>query len=148
MTRILAVLGTVLLAGGVITGCGGGEQQPATTTSAPVEEPRGAAASGDIDITFDSQPDPPRMGENTFEVVVTSSGEPVTDANVAVDFFMPAMPSMNMPEMKNSVPLQHEGSGRYRGAGNVMMAGTWNVTVRVTRGGQEVGSRTLELAAK
>jgi hypothetical protein len=122
--------------------------KPETTTSAPAEEPRGSAASGDIDITFDSHPDPPRMGENTFEVVVTSSGEPVTDANVAVDFFMPAMPSMNMPEMKNSVSLQHEGGGRYRGAGNVMMAGTWNVTVRVTRGGQEVGSRTLELPAK
>jgi hypothetical protein len=48
----------------------------------------------------------------------------VTDADVSVELFMAAMPSMKMPEMRNTVPLKHEGGGRYRGTGNVMMTGT------------------------
>jgi len=55
---------------------------------------------------------------------------------------------MKMPEMKNTVALKHEGGGRYRGAGNVMMAGSWDVTVMAMRGGQEIGSRKLTVTAK
>ena len=52
-----------------------------------------------------------RTGENNFEVMVMSGGQPVTDADVSVEFFMAAMPAMNMPEMRNSVPLKHGGGG-------------------------------------
>jgi uncharacterized GH25 family protein len=101
-----------------------------------------------VDITFKSEPDPPKMGENTFEVMVMAKGQPITDADVAVEFFMAAMPSMNMAEMRNSVPLKHEGDGRYSGAGNVMMAGAWDATVTVRRGGQDLGSRKFSVTAK
>jgi hypothetical protein len=80
--------------------------------------------------------------------MVTEGGQPVTDADVSVELFMAAMPSMNMAEMKNSVPLKHEGNGRYRGAGNVMMAGRWDATVSVKRGGQEIGNRRVAIVAK
>ena len=53
-----------------------------------------------------------------------------------------------MPEMRNSVALTHEGGGRYRGTGNVMMAGSWDVTVSVKRNGQDVGARKVPLVAK
>ena len=58
------------------------------------------------------------------------------------------MPAMNMPEMRNSVALKHEGGGRYRGAGNVMMAGTWDATVSVKRGSQDLGNRKFPITAK
>jgi hypothetical protein len=61
---------------------------------------------------------------------------------------MPAMPAMKMAEMKNSVALTHEAGGRYRGTGNVMMAGEWDATVMVMRGGQELGSQKLTVTAK
>ena len=66
---------------------------------------------------------------------------PVTDADVSVTFFMAAMPSMNMPAMRNGASLQHVGGGVYRGTGQWLMAGRWDVTVTVTRGGVRLGSR-------
>jgi hypothetical protein len=55
--------------------------------------------------------------------VVKQDGKPVTDAAVAVTFRMPAMPSMNMPEMHSTTPLAHEGEGRYTGTGQLEMTG-------------------------
>lgn len=102
-----------------------------------------------LDIAFRSQPDPPKTGQNTFEVTVKGAdGTPITDASVSVAFYMPPMPSMNMPEMRNSVTLKHETEGRYRGTGNVAMAGRWEVTVAVKRGGKEIGSRKLTVTAQ
>lgn len=133
VTALIAVASLFVACGGA-----GNQQTPAS----------GGAPSGSVEITFTSEPDPPRMGENAFDVMVMSGGQPVTDAAVSVEFFMPAMPAMNMPEMRNSVPLKHEGGGRYRGTGNVMMAGVWDATVSVTRGGQEVGSQKFSVTAK
>ena len=129
-------------------GCGGG-QQPASNEAAPAAQapPPASASTQPLEITLDES-QPIKMGENTLEVMVMQSGQPVTDADVSVQFFMPAMPQMKMAEMKNTVPLKHEGSGRYRGTGNVMMAGTWDTTVMVMRGGQEIGSRKLQVTAK
>jgi len=120
--------------------CGGG--QPSSESTEP------AAPGQNAEVTFRSEPDPPRMGDNTLEVMVMSGGQPVTDADVTVEFFMPAMPAMNMAEMRNTVPLKHEGGGMYRGAGNVMMAGNWDVTVMAMRGGQEIGRRLVAVTAK
>jgi hypothetical protein len=80
--------------------------------------------------------------------MVMQGGQPVTDADVSIQFFMAAMPQMKMAEMKSSVPLKHEGAGRYRGTGNVMMAGNWETTVMAMRGGQEIGSKKLAVIAK
>jgi hypothetical protein len=131
-------------------GCGGGEPQNNVTgsTPAPAQPPAVAPATGSVDVTLTTQPDPPRRGEAIFEATVMQGGQAVTDADVSVDLFMAAMPSMNMPDMKNSVALKHEGSGRYRGAGNVMMAGSWDATVSVKRGGQEIGNRKVSIVAK
>lgn len=154
MTRISTALGMIAVMGGLTAGCGGGDQpsssNPGMSSMPAPSTPAAAPATGaqNVQVTFTSEPDPPRMGENTFDVMVMTGNEPVTDAEVSVDFFMPAMPSMNMAEMRNSVPLKHEGGGRYRGAGNVMMAGNWDTTVSVKRGGQEIGSRKVQVTAK
>jgi len=128
--------------GGMMQGGMGGmmseQRQPATGRT---------GEEGAVEITFKSEPDPPKSGENTFEVTVKgSNGKPVTDADVSLDFYMAAMP--NMPEMRNTVRLKHVKEGRYRGTGNVMMAGRWDVTVAVTRGGKQIGSLELAVTAK
>lgn len=112
----------------------------------------GAAGSENrarLSITFRSQPDPPQSGENQLEAVVkTPDGTPVTDAQVTVVFFMAAMPSMNMPAMRNEAQLTHAGNGIYRGTGQVMMAGRWDVTVNVLRDGQRIGSQQVSVVAR
>lgn len=100
-------------------------------------------------ITFTSDPKPPKTGENTFDVTIKGSdGKPMTDADVSLTFYMAAMPEMNMPEMRNSVGLKHRAKGQYRGTGNVMMAGRWDVTVVVKKGDKEIGSRKFTVTAK
>ena len=127
MNRFVVVLCALVVAAAVTAACGG---------------------QGGMDITLRTVPDPPETGETTFEATVMDDGQPVTDADVSVELFMEAMPSMKMPEMRNTVALKHEGEGRYRGTGNVQMAGGWDATVSVKRGGQEVGTHTVEIVAK
>ena len=128
--------------------CGdGGQQNNMGNMPMPAPAPA-ASASGDVDVTLTTTPNPPVIGENTFEVMVMSGGQPVTDGEVSVEFFMAAMPEMKMAEMRNTVALKHEGGGRYRGTGNVMMAGNWDATVMVMRGGQAIGSEKLTVTAK
>ena len=118
------------------------------------EAPKGAqggpATGGPtLDISFRTQPDPPKTGESVFEVAVKDvGGQPVSDADVSVQLFMPAMPTMNMPAMRNETKLPHVGGGVYRGPGQVMMAGRWDVTVTVAKGGQQLGRKQLAVAAR
>jgi RND family efflux transporter MFP subunit len=102
-----------------------------------------------LDITFRSQPDPPKTGETTFEVTVKDPVKGlITDAEVSVTLFMPAMPTMNMPAMRNETKLPHTGNGVYRGAGQLMIPGRWEATVTVTRDGQRLGSKQFPVVAR
>jgi Cu(I)/Ag(I) efflux system membrane protein CusA/SilA len=107
----------------------------------------GTTTGAGMDIGFSST-EPPKSGDNTFEVMVRKDGVAVDDATVTAVFSMPAMPSMNMPEMRSAATLPSAGGGHYRGTGQLSMAGTWNVRVRVTRNGQELGSKSLSIVAK
>jgi nitrogen fixation protein FixH len=136
MKRLVCVFGVVMMA----AACGGG--------SAPAEQAAPAASSGNqLDIRL-SGPGEPAVGENTFEVTVMQGSQPVTDADVSLELFMAAMPSMNMPEMRIDVPLAPAGEGRYRGTGTVSMGGAWDANVMVMRGGQHLGDRTITIVAK
>ena len=108
----------------------------------------GPRVTQDVDITLTSAPAQTKVGNNTFEATVKSAdGKPITDAEVTAMFYMAAVPAMKMPEMKNTVTLKHEKEGRYAGTGQVMMAGTWDVTVMVKRAGKEIGSRKFPITA-
>jgi hypothetical protein len=72
----------------------------------------------------------------------------VTDATVNVTCYMPAMPSMGMPEMRDVFPLAHQGDGLYTGTAMLSMEGTWLLTVTVARGEETLGSRQLTLIAE
>jgi len=117
------------------------EAAPAPTTA--------AGASG-VQITFRTLPDPPKTGENQLEATVKdASGTPIDDAEVTVQFLMPAMPTMNMPAMRSEAKLSPAGGGGvYRGTGQVMIAGRWDATVTVTRGGQRLGTRQLPVVVR
>src|SRR5216683_3128276 len=109
----------------------------------------GAAPTQQLDITFHSVPDPAKVGENQFEVMVKdATGKPVDGADVSLQFFMAAMPTMNMPAMRNEVKLSPAGGGVYRGTGQMMMAGRWDASVTVTRGGQRLGTKQLPVVAR
>jgi membrane fusion protein, copper/silver efflux system len=100
-------------------------------------------------ITFRSTPDPPKTGENVFEATVKDpAGQPMADADVVVQLFMPAMPTMNMPAMRSEMKLAPAGGGVYRGPGQVVMGGRWEVTVTVSKGGQRVGGRQFALVVR
>lgn len=112
-------------------------------------EPAGAAAAAVLRLDLRTEPDPPRPGQTTFEVTVhDASGQPVVDAEVAVTLSMPPMPAMNMPAMRSDGVLPHAGGGRYRGRIEVLMAGRWDVTLTVSRGGTRLGARQLTLVVR
>lgn len=138
----------------IATGCTQSRESPSESGARQAADPDSAgppaAATGQaVTIEFRSTPDPPRSGDNTLEVTVKQpDGSAVTDATVTAVFSMPAMPSMNMPAMRSDATLAHEAGGRYRGSARLLMAGTWNVTVAVSRGSEELGSRRFSLVAK
>ncbi len=117
------------------------------SASTPVPERAGAPSAN---IALRVTPDPPNAGrENQFEVTVTdASGQPIDDAGVSIQLYMAAMPTMNMPAMRNEIKLSSAGDGVYRGSGPVMMAGRWDATVTVTRGGQRLGTKQLPVVAR
>jgi Cu(I)/Ag(I) efflux system membrane fusion protein/cobalt-zinc-cadmium efflux system membrane fusion protein len=109
--------------------------------------PQGAAAA--YDLTFRTDPDPPRNGDTMFVVTVKdAAGKAVPGLQVAVRLFMAPMPSMNMPAMRTDVALVDAGDGEYHGHGNISMAGKWDVTVTASRDGQRLASRMLGIVAK
>ena len=105
-------------------------------------------------IVLSTKPNPPVFGANDFTATVTNiDGKPLVGADVVIAFVMPAMPAMQMPEMKNSVALKAVSdkpadAGQYAGKGQIMMAGTWNVTVTVKVKDKTVATTKLTLTAK
>ena len=154
-TRMNVLTGALCLFGLLpsLQGCSQSDQAtpPAGAASGQASAPAGQPPSDGqgVGIAFQSEPDPPSAGDNTFDVVVTGpDGSPVTDATVSAVFSMPAMPSMNMPAMRTEAPLTHQGAGRYRGTGQLSMSGTWNVIITASRGTEEIGRRTFSVIAK
>lgn len=88
--------------------------------------------------------------ESLFQATLTDAGgKPINDAQVTVTLVMPAMPSMNMPEMRNSFPLVWSPAQQaYAGKGNVPMAGSWNATVEAGKNGAIIASARTRLIAK
>ena len=115
----------------------------------PSTAPAATAAPAGTQITFRTVPDPPKTGDNQLEATVEdASGMPIDDAEVTVQFFMPAMPAMNMPAMRSEAKLAPVGGGVYRGNGQVMIPGRWDATVTVVRGGHRLGTRQLPVVAR
>jgi hypothetical protein len=130
----------------LICSCGSGSQPVASNAES---SQAGSEASGRSSIVLTIDPSPPKVGDNAVAVLVRGAdGTPVSDANVAVTFYMPAMPSMGMPEMRSTLQLTPAGEGRYNGTGNLIMSGTWNVTIDVSRANEKLATRKMSVIAK
>jgi hypothetical protein len=92
-------------------------------------------------VTFRMEPDPPVGGSeaNVFVIVTDAAGTVIADAQVRLTLIMPAMPSMNMPEMRSGAELRWNGK-EYTGSISVSMAGPWNIVVEASRGGALLGT--------
>ena len=110
-------IGIAVLVGLIAAGCGRGTSERRFEqrygVDARVGSARGCGTVEDINAghrrDVQTEPDPPKVGENTFEAMVMAGGQPVTDAGASVELVMPAMPSMNMAEMRSTVALKHDG---------------------------------------
>ncbi|WP_258402116.1 FixH family protein, partial [Pseudomonas aeruginosa] len=70
-----------------------------------------------------------------------TNGTPVTGADVAVTFFMPAMPAMGMAAMRVPLTLSDKGNGLYEGSGQLDSGGTWQVTILAKKNGQLIATK-------
>jgi hypothetical protein len=123
--------------------------QPAQGATDPSTSSSQQATTGKIE--FHSDPDPMKSGEdNNFQVKVSGpDGKPVTDANVTLTLIMPAMPSMGMPEMKNSIALPWAADhAMYMGKGQPGMAGTWTAIVEARKNNNVVATLHTHMSAR
>jgi Cu(I)/Ag(I) efflux system membrane fusion protein/cobalt-zinc-cadmium efflux system membrane fusion protein len=137
------------LSGGM-TGLFGGSKEYGSQKENGTAKADQAPVNANLKISFAVEPDPPKgAAENTFRVtVVDANGKPVEGAQVKVTLVMPAMPSMSMPEMRNSFELSWmAGHNLYMGRGTIAMAGPWNVTVEVRKDGKLIASYRTRVSA-
>lgn len=90
--------------------------------------------AGEYDVEIKIDKNPPVVGDNNIEIEIKdASGKYVTDAKVRVEYSMPAMPGM--PAMNYKTDTEIKGY-QYRAKMNLSMSGTWNIAVKITRGGK------------
>jgi RND family efflux transporter MFP subunit len=131
------------------------ESQLQAAAGSYVPPPPGASAAAprpsqnaQVNIELTTDPNPPRRGNNTIRVKLTSGkGAPVTGADVSVTFYMAAMPAMGMAAMTATVKLNGMDDGVYQGAGTLRSGGTWQVTITAQKDGQSLGTKQLSVNA-
>lgn len=90
--------------------------------------------AGDYNVEIKIDKNPPVVGDNNIEIEIKdASGKYVTDANVKIDYVMPAMPGMPAMNYKTDAALK---GNAYKAKMNLSMSGAWNIAVKITRGGK------------
>ena len=90
-----------------------------------------------------------QKGANSVKVKVTNDhGAPVSDADVTVATFMPAMPAMGMAAIQNSFRLKNAGNGLYQGSVDLPSGGLWQLTITVKRGDALLATKQLRINAE
>jgi len=90
--------------------------------------------AGDYLVNIKMDKDPPVVGANNIEIVVTDKGgKAVTDAKVLVTASMPAM--SGKPAVENKAEAKPDG-GKYKAKIDLPQGGSWNMYVRVIKGGK------------
>jgi hypothetical protein len=90
--------------------------------------------AGDFTVQVKIDRNPPVTGQNKMDVGIKDvKGKDVTDAAVAVDYSMPAMPGM--PAINYKATTELKGS-RYLATLNFSMSGPWTVNIKIMQGGK------------
>jgi Cu(I)/Ag(I) efflux system membrane fusion protein len=133
-----------------MSGMYGGSKEFAANSAVPASSAAAADANA-VKIDLHSDSTPLKAGEdNVFRVTLAGAdGKPIADAQVKVTFTMPAMPAMDMPEMKNSFDLPWSAAqNTYAGKGQPGMSGSFNVTVEARKGGAVIATFHTRMSAK
>ena len=90
--------------------------------------------AGEYTVLVTIDKNPPVTGKNNVAVgIKDGAGKDVTDATVAIDYVMPAMPGMPAMSYKAGTNLKDK---RYVATVDFSMPGPWSVAVKITRGGK------------
>jgi hypothetical protein len=90
--------------------------------------------AGEYNVEAKIDRNPPVVGDNNITVEIKdAAGKYVTDAKVAVDYSMPAMPGMPPMNYKTDAELAGD---KYKAKMNLSMAGPWNIAIKISKGGK------------
>lgn len=132
MKKAYLAIMAVVLAASVLVGCSKGYESQ--------------KSAGDLGIMLKVDRYPLVKGDNTLSVQITEkSGKAVTDATVAVRYFMPPMPGM--APMQFNTQAAPKGGG-YSFSANIPMEGGWKVEVTVTQPGKTAVNATFNVDAR
>jgi hypothetical protein len=88
----------------------------------------------DYTVQINIDKNPPVTGINKMAVAIKdAAGKTITDAVVAIDYGMPAMPGMGAMNYKTTATLKGES---YLATANFSMAGPWFINIKINRGGK------------
>ncbi len=88
-------------------------------------------AEGLYDVEANIDNNPPIVGNNNISIEIKDkSGKYVTDAKVAVEYTMPAMPGMPAMHYKEEAVVS---GNTYKAVMNLSMAGSWNIEVKIKK---------------
>ena len=94
---------------------------------------------GDLTVEAVIERDPPTVAKNAIEVRVTdAAGNPVQDAKLLVNYYMP--PMARMPPMNYKVEAKWK-KDAYKAVMDLIMAGPWIILVRITIEGRTVTAK-------
>ena len=90
--------------------------------------------AGDLSVQVNIDKNPPVTGINKIAVAIKdAASKTVTDATVAIDYGMPAMPGMGAMNYKTATVLKGE---NYQGTLNFSMSGPWFINIKINRDGK------------
>jgi nitrogen fixation protein FixH len=90
--------------------------------------------AGEYNVEVKIDRNPPVVGDNNIRVEIKdASGKYINDAKVIVDYSMPAMPGMPAMNYKTDTELK---GNEYKATMNLSMSGSWNIAVKIAKGGK------------
>jgi hypothetical protein len=88
--------------------------------------------AGEYEVGISIDRNPPVVGDNTLEVRITdAAGNPLNEAKVLVNYYMPPMPRMAPMNYKEQAKFR---KGKYVVEMRLIMAGPWVIILKITAG--------------
>lgn len=88
----------------------------------------------DFTVKIEIDKKQPIVGDNNLTLTIKdSTGKNVIDANVKLEYGMPAMPGMPAVNYKADATLK---GNEYKAKMNFSMAGGWNINIQITQAGK------------
>ena len=95
--------------------------------------------AGDLSVVVKMDKNPAVMGDNGAIVTIKDlAGKEVTDAEVKIEYSMPAMSGMPAMNYQSALVLKEK---LYQGKMNFSMSGPWNIVVKIVRGGKTLSTK-------